>query len=232
MKHHKLALLNVMLALLSLAVTSHVCAEQRETGKVHFRWAFVALKKGEGGEKLVQVTRDTILKSGDQLKIYLELETKCFVYVFYHGSRGELHLLFPYDLEMFPSDYDIAKKYYIPRGKFWLELDENTGLEKFYVLGSAQRLSELETLYGQYAAAANSAKQKELAKKVLDEIRNLKRQQARLSITPERPTQIAGTVRGIVKDKDKERIQSDLSNIAIEVSATDLYSRTLTIDHQ
>ena len=131
---------------------------------------------------------------------------------------------------MFPADYDISQKYYIPQGKFWLELDENTGLEKFYVIGSAQRLSELETLYGQYAAEADSSKQKELARKVLNEIKSLKKQQTRLSTTPERPTQIAGTVRGI--DKDKERIQSDLSNMAIEVSTTDLYSRTLTIDHQ
>jgi hypothetical protein len=88
----------------------------------------------------------------------------------------------------------------------------------------------LETLYGRYIAATNPTKQKELAKIVLDKIRNLKRQQARLSITPERPTQIAGTVRGI--DKDKERIQSDLSNMATKVSATGLYSWTITIDHQ
>lgn len=230
MNRFRFALLTVLLAFFLLAVTSHIFAEQGGPEKVRFRWAMVALKKQNGAGKLVKVTRNTTLKSGDQLKIYLELETKCFVYVFYHGSRDELHLLFPYDTEVFATDYEIAKKYYIPQGKYWLELDENTGLEKFILLASAQRLSGLETLYGQYVAAANSTEQKELARKVLNEIKSLKRQQARLSITPERPTQIAGTVRGI--DKDKERIQSDLSSMAIEVSATDLYSRTLTIDHQ
>ena len=230
MNRFRFALLTVLLAFFLLPVTSHIFAEQGGPEKVRFRWAMVALKKQNGAEKLVKVTRNTTLKSGDQLKIYLELETKCFVYVFYHGSRDELHLLFPYDTEVFATDYEIAKKYYIPQGKYWLELDENTGLEKFILLASAQRLSGLETLYGQYVAAANSTEQKELARKVLNEIKSLKRQQARLSITPEKPTQIAGTVRGI--DKDKERIQSDLSSMAIEVSATDLYSRTLTIDHQ
>lgn len=230
MNRHKFALLTAMLALFLLAVTAHVFAEQGEPAKVRFRWALVATKKQNGDEKLVRVTRDTTLKSGDQLKMYLELLTKCFVYVFYHGSKGELRLLFPYDIEMFPADYDIPQKYYIPQGKFWLELDENTGLEKFYVLGSAQRLSKLEALYEQYAAEADTSKQEELANKVLKELKSLKRQQTRLSITPERPTQIAGTVRGI--DKDKERVQSDLSSMAIEVAASDLYSRTLTIDHQ
>jgi hypothetical protein len=230
MNRFRFALLIVMLAFLSLALTSHIFAEQGEPENVRFRWAFVAMKKQNGDEKLVRVTRDTPLKSGDQLKMCLELVKKCFVYVFYHGSKDELRLLFPYDIEMFPADYDVPQKYYIPQGKFWLELDENTGLEKFYLLGSAQRLRELEALYRQYAAEADSTKQKELANKVLNEIKSLKRQQTRLSITPERPTQIAGTVRGI--DKDKERIQSDLSSMAIEVSATDLYSRTLTIDHQ
>ena len=181
MNRHKIALLTVMVAFFSLAVTSHIFAEQGGKEKVRFRWAFVALKKQNGDGKLVHVTRDTTLKSGDQLKIYLELETKCFVYVFYHGSQDELQLLFPYDMPMFTTDYGISKKYYIPQDTFWLELDENTGLEKFYLLGSAQRLSKLETLYGQYAAAPSSAKQKELAKKVFDEIRNLKRQQTRLS---------------------------------------------------
>lgn len=230
MNRFRVALLIVILTFFSLALTSHIFAGQGEPENVRFRWAFVAMKKQNGDEKLVRVTRDRTLKSGDQLKIYLEVVKKCFVYVFYHGSDDELRLLFPYDIEMFSADYDVPQKYYIPQGKFWLELDENTGLEKFYLLGAAQRLRELEALYGQYAAEADSTKQKELANKVLNEIKSVKRQQTRLSITPERPTQIAGTVRGI--DKDKERIQSDLSSMAIEVSATDLYSRTLTIDHQ
>ena len=229
MKHLKLALLNVMLALLSLAVTSNIFAVQKEPAVVHFRWAFVALKKVGGGEKLVPVTRDMTLKTGDQLKMYLELEEKCFVYVFYHGPQDELLLLFPYELPMFTADYGISRKYYIPQGTFWLELDENTGLEKFILLASAERLNELERLYEEYTAVVNSTKKK-LAIQVLDEIRNIKRKHVRLAMTPERPVQIAGSIRGI--DKKKERLQSNLSNIAVEVSATDFYSRTFTIDHQ
>ena len=225
--------LTVMLSILiffSLAVTSYIFAEQGETEKVRFRWAFVALKKGDGGEKLVPVTRDMTLKSGDQLKMYLELEKKCFVYVFYHGSQGELQLLFPYDMSKFTTDYGVSKRYYIPQGKSWLELDKNTGLEKFSLLGSAQRLNELERLYGEYTAAVGPAKKQKLAKQVLDEIKYIKRKHLRLATTPERPVQIAGSLRGI--DKDKERMQSDLSNMGVEVSATDFYSRTFTIDHQ
>jgi hypothetical protein len=233
MNRLRFAALTVMLGILmffSLTVTSYIFAEQGEIEKVSFRWAFVALKKGDGGEKLAPVTRDMTLKRGDQLKMYLELEKKCFVYVFYHGSQGELQLLFPYDMPMFTTDHGISKKYYIPQGNFWIELDENTGLEKFYLLGSAQRLNELERLYGEYTAAVGSAKKQKLAKQVLDEIKNIKRKHLRLATTPERPVQIAGSIRGI--DKDKERMQSDLSNMAVEVSATDFYSRTFTIDHQ
>jgi hypothetical protein len=213
-----------------LAITPYIFAEQGETEKVRFRWAFVALKQGDGGEKLVPVTRDMTLETGDQLKIYLELEKKCFVYVFYHGSQDELQLLFPYYMPMFTTDYVISKKYYIPQGTFWLALDENTGLEKFLLLGSAQRLNELERLYGEYTAAVDSTKKQKLAKQVLDEIRNIKRKHVRLATTPERPVQIAGSIRGI--GKNKEGMQFDLSNMAVEVSATNFYSRTFTIDHQ
>ena len=233
MNRLRFAELTVMLSILilfSLAVTPYIFAEQGETEKVRFRWAFVALKKGDGGEKLVPVTRDMTLKTGDQLKMYLELEKKCFVYVFYHGSQDELQLLFPYDMPMFTTDYGISKKYYIPQGTFWLELDKNTGLEKFLLLGSAQRLNELERLYGEYTAVVDSTKKQKLAKQVLDEIRNIKRKHVRLATTPERPVQIAGSIRGI--DENKEGMQSDLSNMAVEVSATDFYSRTFTIDHQ
>jgi hypothetical protein len=200
-----------------------------ETDRVRFRWAFVAISDHDDDTKLVQVTQDTTLQSGDRLKMYLELGTKCFVYVLHHGSQDVLRLLFPHDTEMFAGDYGVSRRYYVPRGAHWLELDENAGAERFHLLASAERLVELETHWKSYKSAVSSLQRQESSQKILDALRHLKKQYMKLMIDPERPIPIAGRIRGV--DEDKERLQSQLANIAIDVSAPELYCRTFTIDH-
>lgn len=223
----RLALLTVLSLFLSSAFVYFIAADA--TDRVRFRWAFVAWNDHEGDGKLVQLKHDATLQSGDQLKMYLELGTKCFVYVLHHGSRDELRLLFPADTEMFAGDYGISRKYYVPRGAHWLELDEHTGAEKFHLLASAERLIELETYWGSYTSAVDSVQLRESQNKILDELKRLKKRYMKLMITPERPIPIAGRIRGI--DNDKRRVQSELANIAVDVSAPELYCRTFTIDH-
>ena len=84
----RFALLTVLFLFLSSAFVYFIAAD--ETDRVRFRWAFVALNDHEGNGELVQLTHDATLQSGDQLKMYLELGTKCFVYVLHHGSRDRL----------------------------------------------------------------------------------------------------------------------------------------------
>jgi len=204
-------------------------AEQKGDKNVRFRWAFGAMIGPKNDRRLVAITRDTTLKTGDQLKMFVELKKKCFVYVIYLSGQDEMELLFPYELAQFATDYETSRKYYVPKEDMWFELDKNAGRETFYLLASAKRLTGLEALLGGYKRAKADNKLA-LAEKIVAEIRNIKKRNRKFTTAVERPVQIGGNVRGI--DKDKKRSSPDIDPIAAEVSATNFYGRTFTIDHQ
>jgi hypothetical protein len=204
-------------------------AENKKQDLVCFRWAFGAMIGSKNDRRLVAITRDTMLKTGDRLKMLVELQKKCFVYLIYHTGQDELHMLFPYKIKQFSSDYELFKKYYIPQGNLWFELDEDVGQETFYLLASAKRLFGLETLLSEYASA-RTVKKEEVAKQILAEISKEKRRHKKFVTSPERPVTIGGSVRGMIKDKKKH--SPDIDPIAAEVTAPNFYSRTFTIEHQ
>jgi hypothetical protein len=217
------------LFLLIYAPCQPLHAKDKGEKDVLFRWAFGAMVGAEGDRRLVAITRDTTLKTGDKLKMLIELQNRCFIYLFYRTGEDELYLLFPYEPDQFEKDYGTLKKYYIPQGDMWFELDEKQGLETFYLLASAERLTELENLYGEYVAAEASRK-KELGKQILKKIRAIKKQNRKLTTTAERPVPIGGNLRGA--GKGSQARLPDIDPIAAEVSASHFYSRTFTIDHR
>lgn len=231
MKSFKLALLGFLLVVFCsvLSGSLRTNAEQKEGKDVCFRWAFGGVVRSEHEPKFVAITGDTTLKTGDQLKMLVELEKKCFVYLIHHSARGEVIMLFPYDMQQFTRDYVPRKKYYIPQGDRWFELDENVGRETFYLLASSQRLIELEALLAKYISADPVRKQ-ELAKQILTEIRKIKRRHRRFTTFAERPVPIGGSVRGI--PEDEKVFPPDIATIAVEISANKFFCRTFTIDHR
>ena len=52
-------------------------------GRFIFQWAFGAIKNTGLGSEFEVISRDTMLRSGDQIKFFLRLEKKCFVYLIY-----------------------------------------------------------------------------------------------------------------------------------------------------
>ena len=164
MREQRIAFTILIIFVLGLAMTyspGPLLAEQanlQTDNNVSFLWAFGAIKKTNQELQFIKITRDTELKSGDQLKMLVRLNKKCFVYVFYYSSQGQLFMLLPYNLNQFSTDYETSKNYYIPQGNFVLELDDNVGQEKFYLIASAQRLQELENLFGSYESAEDFKK--------------------------------------------------------------------------
>ena len=71
---------------------------------------------------------------------------------------------------------------------------------------------------------------KKLAKQLLAEIRKIKRKHRKLATPAERPIAIGGNIRGVVKDE--QSAFPDIDPIASEVSASNFYSKTFTIDHK
>ena len=189
--------------------------QAQEADNVNFLWAFEALVAEGNVTRQVPIREDMTLKTGDQLKMFVELRKPCFVYVIHHGAQGEVQLLFPYNTQQFTADYQPAKLYEIPPADGWFRLNEQTGRETFYLVASAQRLLDLEKLLDTYAAA-KPAEQPQVASNLLTELRNLIRQH-RASVPPGRPVPIAGNMRKGVE--------------GLEISASNFYSKTFTIEH-
>ncbi len=199
-----------------------------QEANLQFQWAFGALKKANGS-KFEAIERDTILKTGDQIKFFLNVDKNCFVYLIYSSSQGELSVLFPYRFKLRSSEYTVAGHHYIPGGNQWFELDEHTGEEKFYLLASANRLMQLEALINDYESA-DAAKKQALTQTILAEIRKLRKENLKFKTYAERPVNIIGNLRGTEKAETTE--PQDIAKFAVEISADTFYSRTFTIDHK
>jgi hypothetical protein len=190
-------------------------AQAPDDDNVNFVWAFEALVMEGNVTKQVPIKEDMTLKTGDQLKMFVELRKPCFVYVIHHGAQGEIQRLFPYDTQQFTTDYQTSKVYEVPPDDARFRVNEQVGRETFYLLASAQRLTDLEKLLETYAAA-QQGEQAQAATNVLAEIRNLIKQY-RASVQPGRPVPIAGNMRRGVE--------------GVEISAPNFYSKTFTIEH-
>ena len=234
MKRNALVSLIASLAVLYLVLFcsgNPVLAEEAQPqpdANLQFQWAFGALKKANGS-KFEAIDRDTVLKTGDQIKFFLNVDKNCFVYLIYSSSQGEISVLFPHRFKLRSSEYTVAGHHYIPGGNQWFELDEHTGEEKFYLLASANRLTQLEAMINDYESA-DAAKKPTLAQAILAEIRKLRKEHLKFKTYAERPVNIIGSLRGTEKAETAE--PQDIAKFAVEISADTFYSRTFTIDHK
>jgi hypothetical protein len=211
------------------ALVSSPATAAQEEENVAFHWAFGALVGNDTERKLEPITGDRVLRSGDRLKMMVELRKPCYVYVIYYGPQDQVKMLFPYSLSQLTTDYQPAKRYYLPQGGAWFELDQNTGSEVFHVLASPERLKGLEAVLSLYDAAEADRKPT-TAKQVLAEIRELKKRNRQLATAAERPISIGGNVRGM--DRPAGADGPDVAAIAQDISAAGFYSRTITIEHR
>jgi hypothetical protein len=225
----RFVILIILVGLLLFPNAKYTKADQECTGKVCFSWAFGALVGAKNNRKLIKITRDTELKSGDQLKMLVKLNKKCFVYVFYYSSQGQLYMLLPYNLNQFSTDYETSKNYYIPQGNFVLELDDNVGQEKFYLIASAQRLQELENLFGSYESAEDF-KKPEFIENIIHEIRQLRKRHKKFTTEAERPIASTGSIRAHIISEQAGL--PDLDKFAVQINAKSFFAKTFTIDHK
>jgi uncharacterized protein DUF4384 len=205
----------MVVSLMTPGLLGTASAQASDEDKVSFVWGFEA-RVAEGKiTKQVSVKEDMTLKTGDQLKMFVELRKPCFVYVIHHGARGEIQRLFPYDIQQFTTDYQTSKIYEIPPHDAWFRINEQAGLETFYLLASGQRLTDLEQLLATYDAAP-PAEQPLAATNILADLRNLLKQH-RASVKPGRPVPIAGNMRKGIE--------------GVEITAPQFYIETFTIEH-
>ena len=212
-----------------LSVFSTVAgAADKEKAVVKFRWAFGALRDPASAPKVEPVGAKSVLKSGDKLKMMIELQRKCFVYVIHHDAQGNISMIFPYSLKQFDTDYQTARKYYVPKDEVWFQLDEKTGSETFYLIASDQRLLDVEFLYNSYVSA-ESSRREGIAVQMLAEINGIRDQYP----TPEKAEVLAqnnGSQRGFERATGAD--PTDIADQAIEIAFTGVYSETFVIEHR
>lgn len=223
-----LSIFILLVSSLLFSFKSNIHADGQGENTINFRWAFVAIIDAEHDQQLVSITRSTVLKTGDRIKMFVEPQ-KCFVYFIHHNETDEIELLFPYSPQQFDKVHETEKQYFIPMGDEWFEMDKNPGIETFYLIASSSRLSEMEALLAKHERAAEPDRGI-LAREVLEVIHALKKKHRKIIAEAERPMSIGGSIRGITKNKETGSLNIDL--IANQISATDFYSRTFTIDHR
>ncbi|MBW2284347.1 MAG: hypothetical protein JRF65_07075, partial [Deltaproteobacteria bacterium] len=80
----------VLIAFCAVLVLNDLAgAQQNEGPNVRFSWAFGALVGPANDKKLALITQDTILTTGDRLKLFVKLVNPCFVYLLHREGQGE-----------------------------------------------------------------------------------------------------------------------------------------------
>lgn len=200
--------------------------------QVDFRWAFAAASIRDGISSAQPVAQDMVLKSGDQLKMMVELQRRCFVYLFHDNKKDGVKLLFPYALQQFEGDYQPDRRYYIPRGDAWFRLDENPGEEVFYLVASSKRLDGLEKAYLRHHSAEGTVNKAETARALVEVITELRKQHRELTTPAERPAPIGGALRSVQEGVRGDPDQLDIAAFADEILSTGFVARTYRIEHK
>lgn len=219
----KVSILAGTLFALAVVWSQHLIAKEEST--VSFSWAFVYQDK-DGITKPIDYSKSIVrLESGDKLKIYLRPLNACHFYLYLHDSQKNLYLLFPEDFTFFDKSLQVTRKYDLPGGNSWYYLDDNSGVEVFYLIVSDQRLQSLEESTKRYLEG--SAKRRNFQNitykhEVLDEIKRIIKENSYLSDAVEKPIAVAGDFRGI-------REENELNGVSIE--AADIYVKTIRLAH-
>ncbi len=201
-------------------------APKRE-GDPALLWAFGALRAASTHPMALPVTSGMVLHSGDKLKMMLRIRKKCFVYVLYKDSQGNLSMLFPYSPKFFDSDYRIDHNYYVPESDAWFQLDKKTGKETFYLIASEQRLRDIEYTYKKYVSCKGEKNKRNLAGQMLSELDSLGRNNLALA---NRAGGQKTLVRGFERAAGED--PTDITGLAEGISLNNIYSQTFVIVHK
>ncbi len=221
-------LLIILIPMFALQAVMHAMIQSEDPEEnINYKWSFVAKVGTEKNRTIAMVTRDTSLRTGDEFKMLVNLQKKCYVYVVHKSSSDVLSVLFPYS---FDTDPELDKNYYLPKGRSWFKLDKDAGTETFYILASFERLTDLEQRLITYTNTS-ADQQKDLAAIVVAEIKEIKKKYRTYHTLANRPISIAGNVRG-TKTEPVSIDKFDVATLATEISANNFYSKTITIEHK
>jgi hypothetical protein len=186
---------------------------------VSFRWAILA-DFGDGMQGL-DFSESPAVRSGTALQIYLEHLENCHIYLFLLDSNDELTPLYPVDKGYYNYGFPRGPKF-IPPGSQSFTFVPPPGIETFYLIGSAERLLQIERLTEEFLQNPGHLGQQKL---LLDEIESMmdgKEKKSERSEDKETVEKKVRTDQGITKTTFQ----------AVEVDIADFYGRKLLLNHQ
>ena len=195
--------------------------------KTSLLWSFAAITGAENQRKLVAITSDSVLYSGDKFKLMFEVRQTLFVYIIFAGSGGEIVLLHPTKLDSEIQPAAINTPVFIPNEKDWFTLDQKRGTETLYLVVSANHLADLELLLKRYEAASLNDKD-EIAQTIIGLVQEKNRVIQPLTAAVEKPIQLGGTIRSI---SERGLAEADISKFTQSIDIEDLFIRIYSIEH-
>ena len=219
------ALAAALAALLALPSVSG--AQSAPAPELRFLFAFGAVTGPEDKPKLVAVQNETVLRSGDRLKLFIEPKTGMSVYLFHLAADGDLTVIHPAAGRA--AALAPGAPVFVPEAANWLQLDQQTGTEKFHLLVSARRLEPLEGLLARHATLTEKSALQSSTEAILNEVKQLRQKSRNLAAPAEKPVRIGGSLRG----PEGAGVLPDITRLAADITAAGgFYSRTFTIDHR
>ena len=165
------------------------------------------------------------LAGGDHFRIIMRPESPCFCYVLLRDAQKKLALLFPAEPRFPSTPLQSDATCSLPDGERWYRLDEDGGIEVFYLILSDHRLKALEASVAAYRAHEfdqGDDRVDTFKQAVLDEIRRLVVETSPLAEAARKPLAVAGDFRGI---------SAEAAFPGIAVLARSVYVRTIRLRH-
>jgi len=210
-----------VMLLLAATPLKNGCSQGDTVDQIAFRWAFVR-QPADSKKEIIDFAKRPKVSSGDKLQIYLRPESEVYLYLFLYDTHRDLYLLFPDSPDYYQRTRLEEQDIYIPGRHDWFEWDDSKGTERFYLLASSNRLTDLEEKTERYISSNQDGK---LKSQLYDAIASLRKQRSNLTAPSEKPVAIAGTIK-------TRGPGSELPGKAILVEAESFYSKTLRLKHE
>jgi len=221
-KKSSLRLLCIFFVFFSCHVST--IADEPEKKRISFRWAFLCINKDNIINPVDYDSSIQYVKQGDRIKIYINPLENVFIYLLHKDADGNLHLLFPVNLQFFSRVYVSGKDYYVPQGDEFISPGVNSGEETFYFIAAESRLIKLESLIKKYFSngQANNTKKREIRQAIITHIKRLIQEHSSFASPKSEIVTFAGRFRGI-----DERLEFPV----LKIDADKFYALTVRISN-
>jgi hypothetical protein len=111
-----------------------------------------------------------VLSSNDNYRLMLNLKEPAYLYIFQINSENQPIKLFPDPERGLRNPLKAEQVHYCPSEDEWYYLDENPGLETIYVCLSAEEMSAVDKMFGNFYQKSSGSKRKEILQQLITEL--------------------------------------------------------------